>query len=196
MPVTPNIALNIPAIGSNNWGGPLNFNFSLLDQIFGGSKTVPGLSVSGNITVTGSVTAGSFSGIDGAFFLTSALFNVANGIPQLNSAGLIPASLLASQGINVVAFSATPVFNALNGQGFKITLTGNVTSSTFANGTQGPAVVLFRIVQDATGGRTFVWPTNVRNGGVVSPNPNARSVQIFALDSDGSLDAIGPIQYS
>jgi hypothetical protein len=196
MPVTPNIALNVPPIGSNNWGGPLNFNFALLDQIFGGTKSVPNFRVSGNVTVGGTITAGSFSGLDGSFFLTSALYDAANGIPQLNAAGKIPASLVASLGLVVVPFSATPTFNANNAQGFKIMLTGNVTSSTFANGVTGPALVIFRFLQDATGGWTFTWPANVRNPGVVSPNPNARSVQVFALDSDGSLDAVGPIQYS
>lgn len=195
MPVTPNIALNVPAIGSNNWGGPLNFNFALLDQIFGGTKTIPSFSA-GSINVTGTITAGSFSGLDGSFFLTSALYDAPNGIPQLNGAGKIPPSLVANLGLATVPFSATPTFNANNGQGFKITLTGNVTASTFANGVTGQALIVFRFLQDATGGWTFVWPTNVRNPGVVSGNPNARSVQVFALDSDGSLDAVGPIQYS
>lgn len=196
MPATPNIALNVPVIGSNNWGGPLNFNFSLLDQIFGGTKSVPNFTVAGNVTVAGTITAGRFSGLDGSFFLTSALFDVANGIPQLNGAGLIPASLLPNSTIATIGFSATPVFNAANASSFKITLTGNVTSSSFANGLSGGTVVVFRIVQDGTGGRTFVWPANVRNAGLVGSAPNQRSVQIFALDSDGSLDAIGPLQLS
>lgn len=195
MPSTPNLGLNTPNIGSNNWGGPLNYNFAQLDRFLSGGLSLPGLSVSGNVTVTGTITAGSFAGLSGTF-LTSALFNQANGIPQLNGAGLIPPSLLASQGIVTLAFSTTPIFNAANGGSFKLTLTGNVTSSTFANGTQGPAVVTFRIVQDAVGGRTFVWPSNVRNGGDINPVANKRSIQAFLLDTDGSLDAIGPITYS
>jgi hypothetical protein len=95
-----------------------------------------------------------------------------------------------------VPFSATPTFNANNAQGFKITLTGNVISSTVSNGAQGPALVLFRIVQDSVGGHAFTWPKNVRNAGPVNAAPNARSVQVFAVDTDGGLDAVGPIQYS
>lgn len=195
MPVTPNIALNLPPIGSNNWGGPLNSNFSIIDQLLSGGRALPGLDVDGDVTVSGTVTAGAFSGLDGTF-LTSSLFDEPNGVPQLNGAGLIPAALLSNQGIATIAFSTTPVFNAAAASGFKITLTGNVSSSTFANGAQGAVLVAFRIVQDATGGRTFTWPANVRGGGIINPGANARSLQIFALDTDGSLDAIGPIMSS
>lgn len=196
MPVTPNIGLNTPAIGSNNWGTPLNFNFAQLDRFLSGNATIPGLSVAGNVTVTGSITAGSFSGLGGATFLTSANYDTPNGVPQLNSAGLIPSSLLSNQGIVAVPFTATPVFNAASGGAFKLTLTGAVTSSTFANGAQGPSIVVFRIVQDGAGGHPFVWPGNVRNGGAINPGPNKRTVQLFSLDTDGSLDAFGPPMYS
>lgn len=184
-----------PAIGSNNWGVPTNAGWALLNQFLSGISPIPALSISGDLTVVGSVMAGAFVGLDGTF-LTSALFDVANGIPQLNGAGLIPAALLPGLAIVPVAFSTTPVFNASLGSQFKITLTGNVASSTFANGSLGPTVQTFRIVQDGTGGRTFVWPANVRNAGVVNPGANSRSVQLFALDTDGSLDALGPMMYS
>jgi hypothetical protein len=196
MPVTPNIGLNTPIIGSNQWGQPLNYNFSQLDLFLSGQIPIPGLAVDGDVSVTGTITAGAFSGLDGAVFLTSALFDVPNGIPQLNGAGIIPAALLPTQGIDTVAFSPTPTFNAADGAGFKITLTGDVTSSTFANGTEGPALVVFRIVQDGAGGHAFTWPSNVRNGGSVNPGANARSIQIFTVDSDGSLDAATPMMYS
>jgi hypothetical protein len=185
-----------PIIGSNNWGIPTNAGWALLDRFLSGQLAVPSFKITNDLTVGGNVTAGGFSFAGGASFLSSADFDVPFGIPQLNAAGLIPASLLSYQALVPVAFSTTPVFNAAVGGAFKLTLTGNVASSTFANGLQGPSIVVFRFLQDGTGGRTFAWPGNVRNGGVVNPGPNARSVQIFALDTDGSLDAIGPIQYS
>ena len=194
MPYT-SLGLPQPIIGSNNWGLPTNAGWALVNQFLSGLQAIPSLSVSGNVTVVGSITAGSFVGLSGTF-LTTALFDIANGIPQLNSAGLIPSSLLSNQGIVTVAYSATPVFNAASGGSFKLTLTGNVTSSTFANGTSGPSLVTFRIVQDATGGRTFVWPSNIRNAGTINPGANARSAQTFALDTDGSLDAASPMLYS
>jgi hypothetical protein len=41
--LTPNVGLQIPAGGSNNWNLPLNYNFNLIDQILGGTVQVPGL---------------------------------------------------------------------------------------------------------------------------------------------------------
>ena len=104
--------------------------------------------------------------------------------------GVIPS------GVVLVSSSATPIFDASKGLEFKITLTANVTSSTFTNGTQGPSLIAFLIVQDNVGGRTFVWPTNVRNGGIINNLANGRSLQLFAVDTDGSLDAVGPMMYS
>jgi len=66
-----------------------------------------------------------------------------------------------------VTYSATPVFELANGLDQYITLTGDVTSSTIVmnggstidDGTQ----VWLHIIQDATGGRIFNFPTTVRN---------------------------------
>ncbi|CAK9249996.1 unnamed protein product [Sphagnum jensenii] len=49
--ITPNIGLQIPATGSNNWYIPLNYDFSRIDQYLGGQLTVPALTV-GTLTVT------------------------------------------------------------------------------------------------------------------------------------------------
>jgi len=104
--------------------------------------------------------------------------------------GVIPAGLVT------VPFGANPIFNAATGLSFKITLTGDVASSSFTNGAVGPSVIAFRIVQDGTGGHAFTWPSNVRNAGDINPGANSRSLQLFAVDTDGSLDAIGPMMYS
>lgn len=100
-----------------------------------------------------------------------------------------------SFGIVSIAFSATPVFLAAAGSVLKIVLTGNVISSAF-NGAGGGTFILIRVVQDAVGGRTFVWPTNLRNAGMVSGLPNSVSDQLFAVDQDGSARAVAPIMYS
>jgi hypothetical protein len=155
---TPNIGLQIAAYDQANWQVPTNFNWNLLDEIFGGEVEVPALWV-------GTLTAESITGL-----------------------GLF--------GVVTVPFTVTPVFDATAGQEFKITLTDNVLASTFINGVSGPSIIVFRIVQDGVGGRTFVWPTNVRNGGIINADANGRSVQAFAVDTDGSLDATGPMMYS
>jgi hypothetical protein len=54
--VTPNVGLQIPGYGQFNWQVPIQYDLGLLDLIFGGSFTIPGLSVTnltvGNFTVS------------------------------------------------------------------------------------------------------------------------------------------------
>lgn len=85
------------------------------------------------------------------------------------------------QSPTVVTFSSTPTFNAALGNAFKLTLTGAVTSSTLANATAGQ-FLLFQIIQDATGGRTFVWPTNVKGAMPIDTTANRVNVQLFYFD--------------
>jgi hypothetical protein len=65
-----------------------------------------------------------------------------------------------------VTFSTTPLFNIVaQNQLFVLTLTGNATSLPMtATGILAPSHVIFQIIQDATGGRTFAWPSNVIGG--------------------------------
>lgn len=95
----------------------------------------------------------------------------------------------------VVSFSATPVFNAANGVSvFDLTLTGNVTSSTTANLVTGQTVT-FIIQQDGTGGRTFVWPTNVKNASPINSAASSISVQSFVVRASGNLYPVGPMTW-
>lgn len=64
-------------------------------------------------------------------------------------------------GFVTVSYSATPTFDAALGNTFKITLTGNVTSSTLVNAVAGQ-ILIFIICQDATGSRSFVWPSSLK----------------------------------
>lgn len=190
--LTPNIGLTQPGINSSGWGPPTNTDWSIIDAIFGGTFAIPALKVTGTITA-GAIVAGSFSGLNGAYFLQSSLFNQQNGVPQLNSAGKIPASLIAGNGVITVPYSTVPSFNAAQASVFNMTLTGNVTASTYINGLSGANIVAFRIMQDSVGGWTFAWPTNCRNFGAIASTPNSISVQLALLQTDGSLDAAAPI---
>src|SRR5271154_5778985 len=49
--VTPNIGLNIPPTGTANWGTLMNSNFSTLDSLLSGNANVPGLKVTGLLTI-------------------------------------------------------------------------------------------------------------------------------------------------
>lgn len=86
-----------------------------------------------------------------------------------------------------VGFSATPTFTAASNTSdtWTITLTGNVTSSTLSGAGTGE-ILTFNICQDATGGRTFVWPGNVLNAGTVDSTANGCSHQTFIFDGSNA----------
>ena len=67
-----------------------------------------------------------------------------------------------------VAFSATPTFDADEGDVFLITLTDNITGITLKNAYKGRNItILFK--QDSTGSRTITgWPSNVRLAGAAA----------------------------
>jgi hypothetical protein len=89
-------------------------------------------------------------------------------------------------------FSATPVFDAGRTSVFVMTLTANVTSSTLTNLRAGQSI-RFILRQDGTGGRTFVWPTNVKGAMVISGALNTTSAQEFCGDSSmGNAYAVSP----
>jgi len=93
-------------------------------------------------------------------------------------------------GLNTVTFSSTPTFDAKLGNTQKITLTGNVTSSTLANATAGEQIH-FLICQDATGSHTFTWPSNVKGGMGVGSTGSTCSAQTFIFDGTGAY-ALSP----
>lgn len=73
--------------------------------------------------------------------------------------------------------SGAVTLDAQAGTHFVLFLTGNVTSTTLSNGANGMVVTL-TYAQDATGGRTYAWPTNCRFAGGVHPQdttPNTRT---------------------
>lgn len=92
-----------------------------------------------------------------------------------------------------VAFSATPSFDASLGNSFKMTLTGNITSMTFSNLTDGQEITLL-FVQDGTGNHTVAWPAAVKGGidfGGAAILPNAIVTQKFHVDGT-TLIALAP----
>jgi len=96
-------------------------------------------------------------------------------------AGKVQAAKAVISGLNTVTFSATPTFDASLGNTQKITLTGNVTSSTLSNATAGEQIN-FIIYQDSTGSHTFVWPTNVKGGMTIGSTLSTCSAQSFIFD--------------
>ena len=93
-------------------------------------------------------------------------------------------------GKQTVAFAATVVFDGTTYNSFELTLTGNVTSSSY-NGSV-PGLITFKWIQDATGGRTFAYPANIKNGEPPDTTPNAISTQTFYFDGTNAYP-IGPL---
>jgi hypothetical protein len=90
--------------------------------------------------------------------------------------------------VNTVSFSTTPTFDASLGKIQAITLTANVTSSTISNIIAGQTL-LFVITQDATGGRTFVWPAGV-TGMTIGSTASKRNIQAFLALSTSASDLV------
>lgn len=99
---------------------------------------------------------------------------------RTNVEGPLSATHLTSV-LNVVAFSATPIFDLSLGNVQKIMLSGNVRTSKLKNITTGEKTT-FIICQDNMGGRTFNWPSELRAGMVIAGGRNACSVQEFVSD--------------
>ena len=91
-----------------------------------------------------------------------------------------PLPPLITNQLLVVPWSATPEFPGDVYTTFRITLTGDVTSSTAPDTVQGN-LYTFIIFQDATGGHLFTWPANTGNATPINPNPNALTVQTFVM---------------
>lgn len=122
-----------------------------------------------NVTVLPSFTG--ISGVASVFGRTGAVVATSG---DYNQSQITPTQ-------NAVSFSATPTFNASSGPNFKMTLTGNVTSSTLSGASAGMQLT-FELIQDATGGRTFVWPANFIGAGPLNAEPSAVTVQSFYFD--------------
>jgi len=84
-------------------------------------------------------------------------------------------------GLEMVSFSATPTFNCAAGNAHKITLTGNVTSSTLSNCAAGQSVNMV-ICQDTSGSRTFTWPATMKGGMTIGSTASKCSAQEFIFD--------------
>ncbi|HEX9255615.1 MAG TPA: hypothetical protein VF938_08710 [Candidatus Angelobacter sp.] len=157
-----------------------------------GNAVTGNLSVSGNVSATGTVTASNiptnilqqiFDSGTGLTQRTS--FNCMAGIKCADNAGTARTDVRLGT-LTTVTFSATPIFDASTASTFKLTLTGNVTSSTLTNAVAGEPLA-FEICQDATGGRTFVPPANVQ-GWVTTPiGANSCALETFIYDGANAM---------
>jgi len=85
------------------------------------------------------------------------------------------------------AATISPIIGA-----FEITLTGNVASSTLSNFVPGQ-VIIFIVVQDGVGGRTFSWPAQLSGAQVVAVAPNSATVQAFVVTEESAVLPLVPV---
>jgi len=103
------------------------------------------------------------------------------GLIRIGNQLLVNAAQIELASVAEVAFSGAPVFDLGAGNLQAITLTGNVTSSSINNPFPG-FFVTFKICQDGTGNRTFVWPANVKGNMTIGATPNRCNIQTFVYD--------------
>ena len=84
-------------------------------------------------------------------------------------------------GLSNIPFSATPTFDASQGNTMKLVLTGDVTLSTLINALPGQQLFL-ELCQDGTGGHYFVPPSNVKWNTVTIQSPNYCATESFVFD--------------
>lgn len=183
------------------------FNFDNYAPVnLGSFAPLSGNSVSGNLAVSGNIAAtGTVTGSNISSSMLQQIFNAGIGLTQRTAfnclAGIVCSDNTGTSRTDVrlgslttVAFSATPTFDASTAASFKLTLTGNVTSSTLSNAVAGEPIS-FEICQDATGSRTFVPPANVLNMGTIVSTAGVCSTQEFWFDGSNAVSA-GPMQSS
>src|ERR1035438_2042814 len=101
-----------------------------------------------------------------------------------NTDGSLSANKAFNPPLCTVTLSATPAFDASQCNAFSLTLgSTTVTGSTLLNAKAGQSLT-FTIVQDATGGRSFIWPTNLSS--VCPVNPAAHTSTAVTAVFDGT----------
>jgi len=171
-----------------------SFNFdSYAPIILGQFAPLTGTAVSGNLSVTGNIAAtGTVTASNIPTNILQQMFNSGTGLTQRTTLNMTAGLQCADNAgtsrtdcrlgtFTTLAFSATPIFDASTAATFKLTLTGNVTSSTLSGAVAGEPLA-FLVCQDATGGRTFVPPTNVLGWVTIPTSANACVLETFIYD--------------
>lgn len=145
---------------------------------FNSSGAFGGFTMSGDATLnplTGAITFTTVNSSPGSF-------GDATHVPQfaVNGKGLITS--IANVAIAANATLVQTTYNAVSGaptftrsgnfQEFTFNLTGNVTSSTLT-GLVANDILIFNVCQDATGSRTFSWPTGFTQAPIISATAGA-----------------------
>jgi hypothetical protein len=188
-------------------GATFNFdNYAPMNLAQG--SPLSGTSVTGNLSVTGNVAAtGTVTGSNIPSSILQQIFSSGVGQTQRTAFNMI-AGLTCSDNagtsrtdcrlgtLTTVTFSATPTFDASTASTLKLTLTGNVTSSTLSNAVAGEPINI-EICQDATGGRTFVPPANVQGWVTIPSGASACIMQDLVYDGTNAVaSSAGTVEFA
>jgi hypothetical protein len=198
--LTTYLSFRKPGVGSVNWGQSMNYDLDQIDKYLSGqlpvnmqfssitgSYTIPASKVSGLAQTKANITSRWLNSYDA----TTGLFSSTQPAASDLSNGTIGAGKVALQGLLTLTFSATPVFDLSLGQVQKITLTGNVTSSTLTNPQTGQKFELI-VCQDSTGGRTFVPPSNVLQWLTVPTTASSCTARFYVYDGSNAYPDMIP----
>lgn len=179
-------------------GGTFNFDNYTPNPPGFVAAPLSGTSVTGNLGVTGNISAtGTVTGSNIPPSIVQQIFNQGVGLTQRTAlnclAGLIcsdnPGTARTDMRLGTstaVTFSTTPTFDASTAVLFKLTLTGNVTSSTLANAVAGQPIA-FELCQDSIGGHSFVPPANVVGFVTIPSSANSCILETFIYDGTNAL---------
>lgn len=117
------------------------------------------------------------------------LANLTTVLANLITKADLGASITTVGYATAVSFNAATISPILGV--FELTLTGNVSSSALSNFTPGQ-VIIFIVVQDGVGGRTFAWPPQVTGGLPIGSAPNAKTVQAFIVTEESAVVPLVP----
>jgi hypothetical protein len=92
---------------------------------------------------------------------------------------------------NLGTINTAPTFDASTANTFKATLGGNIASSTLSNSGIGQSLA-FELCQDATGGRTFAWPSNLLGATNAIPAAASKCVEQDFIYDGSNLVSLGP----
>jgi hypothetical protein len=161
------------------------------------------------VDVTGQITAGiiPIARLSGGGSVYQTFQNAASSLTQRNTANFFAGITCVDNAgstrtdcrlgtLTTVSFSATPTFDASTASTFKLTLTGNVTSSTLSNAVAGEPINI-EICQDATGGRTFVPPANVQGWVTIPSGASACIMQDLVYDGTNAVaSSAGTVEFA
>ena len=125
--------------------------------------------------------AGPIAGSNGQFTYNNS-GTAAGGNLSQNADGSLTTAKALNPPLCTVTLSASPAFDASQCNTFSLTLGSTpVTGSTLSNAKAGQSLT-FILIQDATGGRSFVWPTNLLRACTISATAGASTVLTAIYD--------------